>query len=111
MVVDAKFTAPASFLGVQQVAVAHVQDAVSNGGRLRVVRDHQHRLLELLVGAPQHREHRIGIGRVEIAGRLIGKNNGRTRDQRARNRHPLLLSTRKLRRTMIEPAGYAEACR
>ena len=85
-------------LFLQQTAVAHVQDAVSNRGRLRVMRDHQYRLLELLVRAPQHLQHGIGIGSVEVAGRLIGKNNGGAGNERAGNGNPLLLAARKLRR-------------
>ena len=90
------------------MAVAHVQDAVSNGCRLRIVGDHQHRLLELLVAAAQHGKHRVGIGSVEVAGGLIGKNNGRAGDERARDRNPLLLAAGEFRRTMIETAGDAE---
>ena len=83
---DSMLSAAMPGLFVQHAAVTHVQDAVSNRGRLRVVRDHQHRLLELLGRAPQHLQHRIGIDGVQIPGRLIGKDNRRTRNERAGNR-------------------------
>jgi hypothetical protein len=39
---------------LQQVTIPHMQNAVSDRSRLRIVGDHQHCLLELLVRAPQH---------------------------------------------------------
>ena len=47
-------------------------------------------------------------GGVEIAGRLIGKNNGGAGNERTGNRDALLLPTGKLRRTMIETAWDAQ---
>jgi hypothetical protein len=41
--------------------------------------------------------HHLTTGfRVEVAGRLIGKNDARARGQRPRNRYPLLLAARQL---------------
>ena len=44
----------------------------------------------------------LGGPRVEIAGRLVGKQNARGIGDRARDRDPLLFATRKLRRPMGE---------
>ena len=63
--------------------------------------DVQHRLA-LGVEPRQHLEHlRRGVG-VEVAGRLIADDQHRITCQRARDRDPLLLTTRQLRRQMIE---------
>ena len=45
----------------------------------------------------------VGRMLVEIAGRLIGKDERRTVRKRTGNRHALLLATGELRWTMIEP--------
>jgi hypothetical protein len=42
------------FLRSHDMSVAHVDDVVSVFGGLRIVRDHQHSLAQLLVGLPQH---------------------------------------------------------
>jgi hypothetical protein len=44
---------------LQQMAIPDMQNAVADRGCLRIVRDHEHGLLELLVGAPQHGEHDV----------------------------------------------------
>jgi hypothetical protein len=42
-----------------QMPIAHLQNAVADRRRLRVVRDHQDGLTELLIRTPQHPEHRV----------------------------------------------------
>lgn len=44
---------------IQHLAIAHMQDAIPNRGCFRIVRNHHHRLLQLLVGAAQDSEHGI----------------------------------------------------
>jgi len=55
------------FLGLYYVAVAHVDDAVSELGGFGVVSDHQHRLTEFLVGLAQHLQNDVRVFGVEIA--------------------------------------------
>ena len=47
---------------------------------------------------------------IQIPGRLIGKKNRWTGCGRPRNRHPLLLPTRHLRRIMIKPVPKPNGC-
>src|ERR1700760_1564727 len=58
------------FRGWHNFSVAHVNDAIAEGRRLRIVRDHQHRLAEFPVRLPQHIENHIGVFSIEVAGRL-----------------------------------------
>ena len=53
----------------------------------------------------------VAGGGVEIAGRLVGQNHMRVVDQSSRDRHPLLLSSRKLRGPVAEPAREADQLR
>ena len=95
-------------LDVRDLSVAHVQDAVGNRGRFRVVRNHQHGLLQLAAGSSQHSEHGVGVLGIEIAGGLIGKNDGWPCDQGSGNGDALLLAARELVWPMIEAAVDAE---
>src|SRR5271166_324612 len=103
---------PSSVMGVAPLRVllrrndgtiAHVDDAVAIAGSLGIVRNHQHRLTQLLVGLPQHLQHDLGILRVEITGRLVRQNDRGLVDQGARQRHALLLAAAHLGRAMVEP--------
>ena len=89
--------------------VGEEHDAVGGRGRRRVVRDHDDRLAELVDGAPEQVEHVAPGGGVEVAGRLVGEDDGRARDQRARDGDPLLLAAGELRRpvraAVAEPDG------
>src|SRR5436305_11019632 len=58
-------------------AVAHVDDAVAELRRFRIVGDHQDGLSQFLVRLPQHVQHHVGILGVEISRRLVGQNDGR----------------------------------
>ena len=58
-----------------------------------VVGDHHDRLAEL-AHRPAHEVEDLGAGAgVEVAGWLVGKDDRRTRRQRAGDGHPLLLAT------------------
>jgi hypothetical protein len=63
--------------------------------------DVQHRLA-LIVQPGEQLEHLDRRVRVEVAGRLIADDQLRITRERACNRHPLLLTTRQLRREMVE---------
>jgi hypothetical protein len=51
----------------------------------------------------QHLQHGVGVLGVQVAGGLVGQHNGRPRNQRARNGHPLLLAAAQLRGPVLEP--------
>jgi len=65
---------------------------VSVLGRLHVVGNHQDGLAEPRIEIPQKREHRQGIGRIEIARRLICQQDRRPGRQSPGNRDTLLLA-------------------
>ena len=88
--------------------VAHVDDAVGDGGGLGIVGDHEHGLPEFAVGEAEHVEDRVGVFGVEIAGRLVGENDGGLCNQRAGDRNALLFAAGKLGRAMVEAAGDVE---
>ena len=56
----------------------------------------------------QRLEHMLGGVRVEIAGRLVGKQDARRIGDRARDRDPLLLAAGELGRPMGQPLLQAE---
>ena len=71
-----------------------------------VVGDHDDRLAEVVDRAAQQGEHVAPGARVEVAGRLVGEDDGRARDQRARHGDALLLAAGELRRAV--PAAVRE---
>ena len=73
--------------------------------RVRVVRDHHGRLAELVDRVAQEAEHVVARRRVEVAGRLVREQHARARDERARDRDPLLLAARELRRPVPAAIG------
>src|SRR6266481_5663858 len=95
-------------LGWHDCAIAHVDDAVAHLRCFRVVRDHEHRLSELLVGITQHLQDDFGILRVQVAGRLVSQDNRRLIDQRSRQRHALLLAAGKFGRPVVETPGNSQ---
>ncbi|MNC86055.1 hypothetical protein D3C83_16850 [compost metagenome] len=46
---------------------------------------------------------------VEVPGRLVGQQDERVVDERARDRHPLLLAARELLRVVMQAAAEADA--
>ena len=52
-------------------------------------------------------QHVVGAGAVQRAGRLVGEQQHRVRDDRPRDRHPLLLAARELRRAVGRPGRPA----
>ena len=83
--------------------------AVGRGGRVVVVRDHHGRLPERVGGVAQEREHLVAGLRVEVAGRLVGEEDGRLGDERARDGDALLLAAGELRRAVRRAVGEADA--
>jgi hypothetical protein len=61
-----------------------------------------------LVQVAQNLEHRFGVFAVEVAGGLVGQQDGRVVHNGARDGHALLLSAGQRIRLVIQPAGDAE---
>ncbi len=57
----------------------------------------------------QQLHHRLAVGRVEVAGRLVRQEDGRIARDRARDRDALLLAARELRREVLHPVRHADA--
>src|SRR5207247_1864197 len=84
--------------------VAQVADLTPGPlGRRRVVGDHEDRLVELLVEPLHERQHVVGALAIEVAGGLVGDDDLRIVDDRARDRHALLLAARQLARIVVHP--------
>src|SRR5581483_6144737 len=86
---------------IDDLSVAHMNDAIADGGCIRVVGDHQDGLSELLIGLPQHVEHYAGILGIEIPCRLIGEDQRRVIDQCACQGDALLLAAGEFARSMV----------
>src|SRR5690606_3719220 len=74
-----------------------------------IVRDEHERRPALAVQFLHQRDGAFAGRGVEISGRLVGEQDPRLVDERARERDALLLAARELRRIMIEPAAQAHA--
>src|SRR5271165_2630656 len=89
-------------------SVGQEHDPVRVRGPARVVGHHDDRLAELGHRAPQEREQlRGGVG-VEVAGGLVGEDEVRLVDQRPGARYALLLATRQLAGTVVQPVADAQ---
>src|SRR5439155_8396509 len=77
------------------------ENPVGRRGGLRVVGDHDDGLPQLVGAAAEQRENLRARSRVEVAGRLVGKEHGRPGDEPPGDRDALLLATGKLRRLVL----------
>ena len=82
-----------------------MRSAICRGAR--VVGDHHDRLPEVAHRVAQELEDLAARLRVEVAGRLVGEDDGRARDERARDRDALLLAARELGRAVVQPVARA----
>src|ERR1700754_3383828 len=78
---------------VGDLAVAHVEDAVGDLGGLGVVGDHEDGLVELAAGMAKHLEDGVGVFSVEVAGGLVGEDDGWAVDEAAGDGYALLFAT------------------
>ena len=79
-------------LNMSDFAVAHVEDAIGNLGGLGVVGNHEDGLVELAAGLAEHLEDGVGVFGVEVAGGLVGKDDGGASDESAGDGDTLLLA-------------------
>jgi hypothetical protein len=98
---------PAVF-DVGDLAVAHVEDAVRDLSGLRVVGDHEDGLVELAAGLAEHLEDGVGVFGVEVAGGLVGEDDGGSVDEGASDGYALLLPSGELAGAVVEAALDAE---
>ena len=100
---------------LHQLARLHDRDAVGERQRLAlVVRDEDEGAADLLVDAAQLLLHRLPELQVERRERLVEQQHLRPHDERARQRHALLLAARKLLDRAVGKLGRdapAPACR
>ena len=93
---------------VADPAVADDEDAVGVGRGLGVVGDEDDRLAAL-VARPPERVEDLAAGRVvEVAGRLVGEEEGRARDEGAGDGDALLLAGRQLVGLVVLLAGQVD---
>src|SRR6185312_4081549 len=87
---------------VDDRTIGQEDDPVGVSGRDRVVGDHHDGLAEVVDRLAHERED-LGAGTgVEVAGGLVGEHDLGPAEQRTTDRHPLLLTTRELGRTVLE---------
>ena len=95
-------------VAIEDLAVAHVEDTVGDGGGLGVVGDHEDGLVEIAAGASEHVEDGVGVLGVQVTGGLVGKHDGGMGDEGAGDGDALLLTAGELVGTVVEAAGKAE---
>jgi len=71
-------------------------------GQRGVVRNEDQRGALDTVQVQQQVEDVLAVGGVEVAGRLVGQDDGRAQDKGARQRNALLLAAGELHRIMVE---------
>src|SRR5205814_5917868 len=90
------------------LAVEEVDPAARDLGDLRVVGDEDDRPAAR-VELPEEGEDLLALLDGEIAGRLVGEDDGRIRDERPGDGDALLLATGQLRGLVAQPPPEAEA--
>ena len=86
---------------LDDMTVAHVDRPRANGCGFRVVRDHDDRLIELLIEPLEHIQNDLRILGIEVPGRLVREDYRRTVHYRTRERYSLLLAARQFQRLMV----------
>src|SRR5580692_372899 len=87
---------PTIFLGRQQHSFFQMSGYVRVRRCMRIVRDHHYGLVKVLIQTLQNLQHFRGGVTIEIAGRLVGKQQCGITDDRACNRHSLFLTAGEL---------------
>src|SRR5579864_4559605 len=93
---------------LHDLAIAEGNISVREGRDIRFVCNQDDRNARLPV-QPLKNSHYLETGSgIKSAGGLIGENDPRMVYKRSGNGHPLLLSARKLARTMVFPSGETD---
>ena len=85
-----------------------MEDAVGDLGGFGVVGDHQDGLVELAAGGAEHLEDGVGVLGVEVAGGLVGEDDGGAGDEGAGDGDALLLAAGELVGAVVQAAVDAE---
>ena len=93
------------------LTVAHVQDAVGDLGGFGIMSDHQNCLVEFPAGFAQHSEDGVRVLCIEVAGRLICKDDGGAGNERPGDGDTLLLAAGKLVGPVVQTALDAQKVR
>src|SRR5947207_14928722 len=88
-----------------------MQLAVAAGGKAAVMGDNQQTFFAFASKVQQKIDNGVTGRGMEIAGRLVGKNNVGIVGQGASDRERLLLASRKFRGEMVQPVRPTDACR
>ena len=80
-------------------------DAISGPDESTVVGDDDERAVAAPLLLADEREDLVAPFSVEVASRLVGEEDDRVLDQGPRDRHPLLLAPRELRRPVTQPVA------
>ena len=89
-------------------AIEHVKDAVGDLRCVRVVGDHEDGLVEFAAGFAEHVEDGVGVLGIEVAGGLVGEDDGGAIDKSPGYGNALLLAAGQLVGTVFEAAFDAE---
>src|SRR5579885_1282519 len=93
---------------LNQLSIPHVDNAIRNGSRFGIMRDHQNCLSQRAIQRSHHVQDSLGILAVQIPRRLISQQNLGFADDGACNCHPLLFAPGKGVGAMVQPVGDAE---
>ena len=88
-------------------AVPKDQPRIGDRRQLRVVRDQNDRRSAHAMNLAEQLQNMTAGGGVEVPRRLVRQNDRRGVGQRARERNPLLLASRQLRRVVMRAAGQS----
>ena len=91
-------------------SVSHLNGAVGEpGGEVAVVCHHEDGQFVVRNHLGEEREEFAGAGRIEVAGRLVGKQHARPVGERAGDGDALLFPARQFRRAMVAPLTEPDA--
>ncbi len=84
------------------MTIAHLYYALTHCRGFGVVSDHYYRLVEAVIQFLKHVEDERGVLGIQVSGRFVSQNDGRTGNYRTRQRHSLLLAARQFQRFMMQ---------
>ncbi len=93
---------------IHNLAVTHVQDAMSVGGGFGIVRDHDDGLAEILIELAEQAEDSFRTLGIEVAGGFIGQYDFWFADDGASQSYALLFAAGKFRGLVPQAAAQAE---
>jgi hypothetical protein len=91
-----------------EAAFVKAKDPVAGGGKPRVMRGDERRKAIRLMHLPKEVMQRLGGLLVEIAGRLVGKKDGRPHNEGTGHRNAPLLSARQHARTVRQSVRQSD---